>query len=138
MSSLIQTFLSSLTDLDHAKTLITTDARFIAVREQNYPDLPLYGTFTGAEGLVAFITGLRANFDTQRFHLDHVIETDQMGAGFGRFEHRIRSTGHMFRSHWAVLCHYSGGKIAQYRFYEDTAALEQAMAVQTDCVETIG
>ncbi|WP_417267263.1 nuclear transport factor 2 family protein [Celeribacter baekdonensis] len=137
MTSLIQTFLASLNDLERAKTLITPDARFIAVRAEQYPDLPLYGTFLGHQGLEDFVVGLRKAFDTQSFHLDHVIENGEIGAAFGRFEHRIRTTEKVFRSHWAVMCEFQDGKISLYRFFEDTAALEDAMGCRTHSKESI-
>lgn len=135
MTEIIRTFFSSLSDLDKAKGLITPDAKFIAVRAADYPDLPLYGTFIGPEGLARFVTGLREAFDTQSFQVDHVVESEVTGAAFGRFEHRIRHTGKTFRSHWAVMCEFRQGKISLYRFFEDTAALEEAMERKTTCKE---
>lgn len=137
MTNLIQTFLASLNDLETAQSLVTADARFIAVREESYPELPLYGTFVGHDGLSTFVDGLRAHFDTRSFVLDRSIENAAFGAAFGRFEHRIRTTGRLFRSHWAIYCAFDAGKISEYRFYEDTAALEEAMEVQTRCKETV-
>lgn len=137
MSEIIRTFLSSLGDLDTARKLVTPDVRFIAVREQRYANLPLYGTFEGHDGMVDFISGLRAYFDTQHFHIDSVLESEKLGFASGRFEHRIRTTGRLFKSHWAVMCKFREGKIELYRFYEDNAALEEAMNSQTECREEI-
>lgn len=137
MSDRIRKFLSSLGDLDHASHLITPDAEFIAVRAETYPELPLYGTFRGATGLAAFVAGLRAVYDTQSFDVDFVLESETVGFAAGRFDHIIRDTGHHFRSHWVVMCQFEGDRIALYRFYEDTAALEEAMAVRTQCKELI-
>lgn len=137
MTALIKNFLSCLNDLGRAKDLITPDCRFVAVRSDAYAEMPLYGTFVGPDGLEAFVAGLRAHYDTQSFVVDHVIETETLGAAFGRFEHRIRQTGAMFRSHWGLLCTFNGAKIATYRFYEDTAALEEAFKCRTQCRETV-
>lgn len=137
MTAYIKPFLASLNDLSHAKTLITADCQFIAVRAETYADLPLYGTFIGPEGLEVFVSGLRAAYDTQSFDIDHVIETETVGAAFGRFAHRITTTDEIFRSHWGLLCTFRRGKIATYRFYEDTAALEEAFHCRTQCRETV-
>jgi uncharacterized protein len=135
MTGLIQTFFSSLGNLDRAKELVSEDVVFIAVRAERYSELPLYGTTVGYAGLEVFVSNLRAAFDTQSFLVDHVIESETKGAAFGRFEHRIRATGRLFRSHWAVFCEFADGKITTYRFYEDTAALEEAMERRTECRE---
>lgn len=73
MSDLIRTFLTSLGDLYNAKKLVTPDVRFIAVIEQAYAPLPLYGTFEGRDGIVDFISGLHTYFETQQFHIDAVL-----------------------------------------------------------------
>lgn len=137
MTSLIRTLLSNLKDIEKVKQLISNDAKFIAIRSQSYPELPIYGTFTGHDGVELFLTTLRDTFDTQQFHIDHVIETPEHGAAFGRFEHRVRATGKMFRSHWAVMCAFEDGKISLYRFFEDSAALEEALETRTICKERI-
>ncbi len=137
MASIIQRFLSNFGDLEVVKTLVTPDARFVGVRENIYEELPIYGIYYGPEGAEAFITNLRAAFDTQAFYVDHVIETKSEGAAFGRFEHLVRHTGRLFRSHWAVRCTFVGQKIASYHFYEDTAALEEALEVRTESKEQI-
>lgn len=137
MPERIRNFLSALGDLERAKELVTPDVRFIAVREQSYETLPLYGTFVGRDGLVDFVSGLREHFDTQRFHIDASLENEDLGYASGRFEHRIRTTGLRFASHWAVMCEFREGQIALYRFYEDNAALEEAMVCRTESKEEI-
>lgn len=137
MTSNIANFFASLGDLDAACDLITADAQFIAVREKSYAELPLYGTFIGPQGLREFVAGLRTCFDTQFFQIDHVIENTDIGSAFGRFDHIIRDTGQHFVSHWAVLCTFEKGLISSYRFYEDNAALEEAMQRRTTCKEEI-
>lgn len=135
--SIIRTFLASLGDLDKAQQLVTPEARFIAVREQVDSTLPLYGTFIGRQGLKAFTEGLRRAFDTQMFKVDAVLENDTIGFASGRFEHRIRATDAIFRSHWALMCEFEDGRISLYRFFEDTAALEEAAGIRTQCKETV-
>ncbi len=137
MSSKIETFFASLSDLEVAKTLITEDCQFFPVRDEHYSEVPIYGARRGRDGLEDFVQSLRNAFDTQSFHVDHVMETETEGAGFGRFEHRVKTTGKMFRSHWALQCAFEDGKMSVYRFYEDSAALEESLGVQTRCIETV-
>ena len=135
--SIIRRFVGSLNDLDRAKTFVDPEARFIAVRERSDETLPLYGVFVGHDGLEAFVGGLRAHFDTRMFKVDAVIEAGELGFAAGRFEHRIRATDRLFRSHWSVMCAFRDGRITLYRFFEDTAALEEAMGARTLCREDV-
>lgn len=135
--SIIRTFLASLGDLDKAQRLVDPEAKFIAVREKPDSSLPLYGTFIGHDGLKVFTDGLRSAFDTQMFKVDTVLENNKIGFASGRFEHRIRATDAMFRSHWALMCEFKDGRISLYRFFEDTAALEEATGIRTQCKETV-
>lgn len=137
MNGIIKTLMSNLRDIDKVKQLVTDDTRFIAIRSQSHEELPIYGTFSGHEGVEQFLNLLRETFDTQQFHIDHVIETPVRGAAFGRFEHRVRANGKMFRSHWALMCEFQNGKISLYRFFEDSAALEEALECRTSCKENI-
>lgn len=97
----------------------------------------IIGTFTGYAGLGQFAEGLRNTFDTQPFHVDDVVGDATLAAAFGRFEHRVRANGRMFRSRWAVMCRFQDGKAALFRFFEDTAALEEAPECRTVCQESI-
>ncbi len=137
MSTRIETFFASLADLNKAITLITPEAQFVAVRAETYSDLPIYGTYVGYQGLRDFVTGLRQCFDTQLFVIDHIVENDTLGAAFGRFDHRVRATDKPFKSRWAVMCQFEDGKISSYQFYEDTAALEEAMNCRTQNIESV-
>lgn len=137
MTSIIRTFLKNFSNLEVIKALVAPDARFVGVRQKTYDTLPIYGTYHGPEGVAQFVTNLKSVFDTQAFHVDYVIETESEGAAFGRFEHLVRHTGKLFRSHWAVRCTFVDKKIASYHFYEDTAALEEALEVRTESKEQI-
>lgn len=137
MSGIIATFFASVRDLEAVKALVDPDATFVGVRAGNYPDLPLYGTFIGHDGLHRFLAGLASAFEPQRFVIDHELESETVGFASGRFEHRLRANNRLLRSHWAVRCHFRDGKIIRYRFYEDTAALEDAFNVHTQSREDV-
>ena len=77
-----------------------------------------------------FLPGLQVVFDTQAFRIDAELESAEQGFAAGTFHHHIRQTGRDFHSARVVHCRFEGGCIRHYRFYEDTAALEEAMACQ--------
>jgi uncharacterized protein len=136
-TGIISTFFANIGDMDALTAIVDPDAQFVGVRAGTYSGLPLYGTFVGYDGLERFVAGLRDAFQPQLFVIDHELESEALGFASGRFEHRLRSNGKLHRSHWAVRCQFTGGRISRYRFYEDTAALEAAFGIHTTSREDV-
>lgn len=123
--------------IDAALEFVADDAVFVAVLGDAFRKyLPLYGSYRGKNGARDFLTSLAVNFDTQEFITKHVISEGNHVALWGRFHHRIRSTGHDFVSDWALICEVENGMIRHYQFYEDTAALEAAFELPSRLVNT--
>ena len=94
-------------DMEAALALVDPEAEFIAVRPEPSPELALYGTYSGHDGVRRYFARLAEAFEPQK----------------------VRATGRPFDSAWAVVCRLKGGRIAHYRFFEDTAALHTAFGV---------
>jgi putative flavoprotein involved in K+ transport len=106
-----------------ALELVTPDATFEA---QGPPGVPIYGRFEGREGVRCFIATLRELFDTERFDVRQSTQSDGLAFAYGYMQHRLRSTGRVFRSEWALYCEVREGRIRTYKMFEDTAALAAA------------
>lgn len=131
MANILDTFFAALGTEAGASHMIADNAKIIAVREETYTALPLYGTYRGPEGFQTFMAELRRIFDTQLFAVDHTMVDGNRGFAIGRFIHRVRATDRLFHSHWTLYAEFEGEKLSLYRFFEDTAALEEANAVRT-------
>ncbi|WP_306029946.1 nuclear transport factor 2 family protein [Stappia sp. MMSF_3263] len=131
--SVIEAFFTALKsgDPDRVLPMIAEDAIIVGVRGKADPRLPIYGTYRGREGMRAFLGELRKAFDTEAFEVDEMLESEALGFASGRFRHRVRHTGRLFVSTWALRAKLADGKIAHYLFFEDTAALEAAFGVST-------
>jgi uncharacterized protein len=103
--------------------LVTVDATFEA---QGPPNVPIYGRFEGREGVRRFIATLRELFDTERFDVRQSTQSDDLAFAHGYMQHRLRNTGRVFRSEWALFCELREGRIRTYKMFEDTAALAAA------------
>jgi uncharacterized protein len=103
--------------------LVTADATFEA---QGPPNVPIYGRFEGPEGVRRFIATLRELFDTERFDVRQSTQSDGLAFAYGYMQHRVRKTGRVFRSEWALYCEVREGRIRTYKMFEDTAALVAA------------
>ena len=137
MSGIISRFFAAFGDFGRVAPLVHPDVRLVGVRAASYPELPLYGTFVGHDGLRRFMAGLRDAFEPQLLEIDAELESTEIAFACGRFEHRVRRSGAQHRSHFAVVCHLRDHKIVHYRFFEDTAALEEAFGVHTQSLEQV-
>jgi ketosteroid isomerase-like protein len=108
-----------------ALKLVTPDATFEA---QGPPSVPIYGRFEGQDGVRRFIATLRELFDTERFVVRQSIQSGEIAFAYGYMQHRVRRTGRVFRSEWALYCEVRDGRIRTYKMFEDTAALVAAYA----------
>jgi ketosteroid isomerase-like protein len=108
---------------DAALGLVTADATFEA---QGPPTIPIYGRFEGHDGVRDFVATLREMFDTERFDVRQSTQSDGLAFAYGYMQHRVRNTGRVFRSEWALYCELREGRIRTYKMFEDTAALAAA------------
>jgi len=110
-------------DEEAALELVAPDATFEA---QGPPSVPIYGRFERHDGVRRFIATLRELFDTERFDVRESSQSDGLAFAYGYMQHRVRKTGEVFRSEWALYCEVSAGRIRTYKMFEDTAALAAA------------
>jgi uncharacterized protein len=112
-------------DAESAVDSFHEQASIVAVRPGDRKG-NLYGTYSGREGARAFITAVGKSFDTQAFSVDHVIGEGKLAFASGTFTHKLRSTGKLFTSDWALKCTIQDGRILEYHFYEDSEAFRDA------------
>ena len=90
-----------------------------------------YGTYRGLDGVREFVKNLGGAFDTQAFTVDSVVGEGNVAYASGAFTHKVKTTGKLFSSNWALMCIVENGKIKKYRFYEDSAAYSTAARTAT-------
>jgi ketosteroid isomerase-like protein len=104
------------------------NVEIIAARKGKLGGSSVYGTYQGTEGLKQFLTNLGASFDTQAFKVDKIVGDDHTSFAKGSFTHKVKSTGKLFSSDWALMCEVKDNKIITYHFFEDSAAFLEANA----------
>ena len=132
MSSLdtVQTFLKHVFSgaLDQALEMVAADAQFISARPVPNPRVPVHGIFTGPAGAQEFFRLFGELLEPGEFNVSASFSEGGHVAMYGNLRHRSRQTGRDFPSNWALICRVQDGQLALYHFYEDTAALEAAIA----------
>jgi ketosteroid isomerase-like protein len=126
----VQSFLNHVFSgtLEDALTLVAPDAQFISARPVPNPRVPVHGTFVGPEGAREFFKLFAEALEPGEFNIAATFSENEHVCMYGNLRHRSRKTGRDFPSNWALICKVQQGRISQYHFYEDTAALEAAIA----------
>lgn len=113
-------------DLEGAVDTFDENAQIVAVRRGPRKAGQLYGSYSGRDGVRAFLATLGKTFDTKSFNVDRVAGDGELAFATGSFLHELRTTGRPFRSDWALSCVVRNGRIVEYRFFEDSALFEEA------------
>ena len=109
-----------------------------ALSRELHSGLPWLGIYRGLDEVRAFLTHMHANLDVTGFGPREIVGDDQRAAVFGWFGLRSRPFGREVRSAFSVLLEQRDGKIARYRFLENTFDVALAFrdsgswAIQTD------
>ncbi|MYN44780.1 hypothetical protein GTP23_06795 [Pseudoduganella sp. FT93W] len=127
----VQTFLDHIFNarMQEALALVAGDAIFIPTRPQSSATIPLYGTYRGPEGAAQVFTNFAAALKPGLFNVEAALDLGEHALMYGQLRHEALASGRQFVSDWALICKVRQGLITHYHFYEDTAALEQALAV---------
>lgn len=113
--------------MEQALNLVSPEARFIGTRPEPSGDNPLFGTHAGPAGAQRFFAAFAELIEPGEFTVSDRFGTQTQACLFGTLRHRVRATGKPFTSDWALVTQAQEGRIVLYHFYEDTAALAEAM-----------
>lgn len=111
-------------DLPSALDLVAEDALFAP---EGPSTLPIYGQFRGKEGAATLFRTLGDLFDTERFDIFTWAEEGDTVFAHGAMRHRVRHTGAIVESGFALVVTTAAGKIAHWRMFENTAAFQAVL-----------
>lgn len=101
-------------------------ATITAVRTAERKSGELFGSYRGTTGAEELLATLGRTFDTKAFEVHTLIADGETAVARGSFTHELKTTGKLYSSDWVLTCVIRGGKIVDYRFFEDSASYEQA------------
>ncbi len=113
-------------DLQGLLDTFHNDVEIYAIRKSKQKEEQIYGGYKGIKGVKTFLTNLGSTFDTQSFVVDHMIGEADIAFANGSFVHKVKATGKLFTSDWALCVKVKEEKIISYQFFEDSAAFEEA------------
>ncbi|WP_407180847.1 nuclear transport factor 2 family protein [Bradyrhizobium sp. STM 3562] len=126
MSNPVQHFLGHIGrgELPLALGFIADDVLF---EPQGPTHLPIYGRFEGKTGVERLFKTLAQEFETETFEIRKWAEADDVVFAHGFMQHRVRKTGGVVKSEFALVVNTANGLITHWRIFEDTAAFEAAL-----------
>ena len=107
-------------DIPALLDLLTDDVEWTL---QGPTEIPFAGTRRGREGSAEFFSLVGENLEFQQFEPRKFVVQGDTVAVLGYERSLIKPTGRTLEQEWAHLYTLRDGKIAEFRAFEDTAAL---------------
>lgn len=125
----VQKYLGTLFAHDVNRTLdmLTDD---IVLHVQGAANVPTAGLHHGKEEVRRWLELLPLNFRPLYFKTYRFFESGDEVVFIGSFRHLVLPTGNEVSSEFAAHCVTRGGKVAAYKFLEDSYALYRAFQIE--------
>lgn len=99
----------------------------VSVREGERGNGQLHGSYRSRAEASEFLANISRLFETKSFTVESIMEGNKhVVYANGTFVHKVKATAKLFYSTWVQRCIIENGMIKEYRFYEDSAAYEEA------------
>ncbi|XPV70465.1 MAG: isochorismatase family protein [Halarcobacter sp.] len=112
-------------DIKEALTLVDDNIEYIAVKDtsETYPEL--YGTYRGKNQLTDFFKHLSDFYITEDFRVDSFASNKNEAFIKGYLKYKIKRNDSIYDTFWMAHVTIKDGKLLSYRFFKDTALLEE-------------
>ena len=112
-------------DINKALTLVDKNVEYIAVKADSNTTPELYGTYKGKEDLKKFFKHLQEFYITKEFRIASYASNKNEAFIKGYLEYELIKNKQIYKTHWVANIKLKDGKIFKYRFFKDTALLEE-------------
>jgi ketosteroid isomerase-like protein len=91
--------------------------------------LPWIGRKTGRQAIVNFIRDIRALTEPVRFDVEDILASDSRAAIVGALETRIKATGKVTATQFAIILTITGGAVTRFQMLEDSFDVSKAARI---------
>ena len=109
---------------DAIARLFSVDVRFEIAGEAGL--LPWLGRKTGRQAVADFIRDTRRLIERIRFDVHEILASEERAVVVGDLASRIKATGKILTSEFALILTFSNSEITSFSLLEDSYALSQA------------
>jgi uncharacterized protein len=92
--------------------------------------LPWIGRKTGRGAVADFIRGLRRLTEPLKFAIQDVLASEARAVIVGELATRVKATGKVIESAFAIILTVSGGEVTRFQMLEDSFGVSRAARVQ--------
>jgi hypothetical protein len=89
--------------------------------------LPWVGHKTGRQAAADFFRDIRALTEPVKFEVDDILGSPKRAVIVGELATRIKSSGKIINTQFAIVLTISGGKITRYQMLEDSFGLSRTV-----------
>jgi uncharacterized protein len=91
--------------------------------------LPWIGRRMGRDAVADFIRDLRRLTEPVKFHVQDILASDARAVIVGELATRIKATGKVIESPFAIILTVSGGEVTRFQMLENSFAVSNAARV---------
>jgi ketosteroid isomerase-like protein len=88
--------------------------------------LPWIGRKTGRSAIADFVRDVRAMTEPVSFEVEDILASESRAAIVGALETRVKATGKLIRSQFAIILTVSGDLVTRYQMLEDSFDVSKA------------
>jgi ketosteroid isomerase-like protein len=111
-------------DPDEIATLFAADLVFEIQGDDGV--LPWIGRKTGRQAVAGFIRGIRALTEPVTFDIEDILASDSRAAIVGALQTRIKATGKVIATQFAIILTITGDVVTRFQMLEDSFCVSKA------------
>ncbi|MBV8614124.1 MAG: nuclear transport factor 2 family protein [Acetobacteraceae bacterium] len=94
---------------------------------------PWIGRHSGRQAVISFLAETTEKIERIRFDIDEILASDTRAVILGRLASRVRRTGKVIETAFAIILTISEGRITRFQMLEDSFAVSQAAYAGENC-----
>lgn len=122
-------------DIEGILNKLADDVEWISSPESK--TIPTGGTFRGRAGVTTFFQKVAQNIEFEHFMPEKYIEQGDTVVALGAYSGRSKALKKKFRSPWAMVFTFRGGKLARFDEHLDTEAVADAFVSSSQAERSI-
>jgi ketosteroid isomerase-like protein len=111
-------------DPDEIATLFDTDLAFEIQGDDDV--LPWIGRKTGRQAIAHFIRDIRTLTEPVSFDVEDILASDSRAAIVGKLQTRIKATGKIIQTQFAIILTIKAGVVTRFQMLEDSFDVSKA------------
>jgi ketosteroid isomerase-like protein len=123
---------------DPAEIAALFDADLVFEIQGDDGALPWIGRKTGSQAVADFICDMRALTEPVTFDVEDILASDSRAAIVGALKTRIKATGKITATQFAIILTIAGDVVTRFQMLEDSSTFQRQLGFETVIRRTTG